>query len=267
MTVYITYHKVYTMNILKKVKKYNNILFPLTAAALIIIIWAAAAALTGKEIILPQIDSVAESFIEIIKLPQFYQSVLYTLLRTFISFVAAFSLALILAALSAIYKPLYKFLSPFILLLRATPTISIILISLIWFKSFTAPMFIAFLIIFPALYAAIYGAIVSVDGELIQMSNVYRVSNFNMVKKLYIPSVLPAVLYSVKANISLNLKIIIASEVLAQTSSSIGLNMQISKIYLDTPVLFAWTIAAIILSYLLEVLVDVIRKNVIRWKA
>lgn len=249
-----------------KTFKYKNVLYTLLAAALIFIIWVIGAAVTGREMILPSPRAVFLSLFDLFTMPKFYGGILSTLLKTLVSFAAALILALIAASLSALYKPLYKFLSPFVLLLRATPTISIILLAIIWFKSQTAPMFIAFLIVFPALYAAVYGAIINVDGSLIEMSKVYRVSNKDMLTKLYIPSVLPAVFFSVKGNISLNLKIIIASEVLAQTQGSMGMNMQLSKIYLDTPTLMAWTLAAILLSWLLETVTDIVKKGLIRWK-
>jgi NitT/TauT family transport system permease protein len=247
--------------------KYKNIIYSLAAAALIFFAWLIAAALTGREIILPSPGAVFDSLFKLFALPSFYGQVINTLLRTLISFAIALFTALILASLSALYKPLYRFLSPIILLLRSTPTISIILLALIWLKTQIAPMFIAFLIIFPALYAAAYGAIINVDSSLVEMSKVYKVSDKDMLLKLYIPSILPALFFSVKGNISLNLKIIIASEVLAQTQHSMGMGMQISKIYLDTPALMAWTVIAIVLSWLLEALTEVIRKSVIRWKA
>lgn len=249
----------------KAFNKYKNIIYPLSAAALIFAAWLTMAALAGREIILPSPRAVFSSLFKLFALPEFYTKILYTLLRTLISFAAALLLALILASLSALYKPLYNFLSPIILLLRSTPTISIILLALIWLKTQIAPMFIAFLIIFPALYAATYGAIINVDSSLVEMSKVYKVSNKDMLLKLYIPSILPALFFSVKGNISLNLKIIIASEVLAQTQNSMGMGMQRSQIYLDTPALMAWTVVAIILSWLLEALTKVIKKSVIRW--
>jgi NitT/TauT family transport system permease protein len=250
-----------------KLRINKNIKYTLLAAALIFVLWAAAAALTGREMILPSPRAVFLSLIELFSSPSYYGDIFSTLYRTILSFAAALAAALLLASLSALYKPLYKFLSPVILLLRATPTISIILLALIWLKSQVAPMLIAFLIVFPALYAAIYGAIANVDPALAEMSKVYRVSAKYMLKDLYIPSVLPALFHSVKANISLNLKIIIASEVLAQTFGSMGMSMQISKIYLDTPTLMAWTVTAIALSWLLETLTEIIGKSVVRWKA
>ncbi|MEG1608947.1 MAG: hypothetical protein RR348_03690, partial [Clostridia bacterium] len=55
--------------------------------------------------------------------------------------------------------------------------------------------------------------------------------------------------------ISLNFKLIISAEVLAQTRNSIGVNMQFAKQYLETAQLIAWTIIAIVVGALLELTV------------
>lgn len=251
---------------MKNNKLIKKIIYPILAVAGFIFLWHTAATIAGREMILPSPLSTLKSFFALIATGDFWNALFSTLLRSLISFIFSFALALILAVLSVLYNWFYRMITPIILILRATPTISIILLSLIWLKSGTAPMFIAFLIVFPALFAAIYGAIISVDSGLIEMSKVYKVSKKDTLTKLYIPAVLPSVFVTVKSNISLNLKIIIASEVLAYTFLSMGREMQISKLNLETSVLMAWTVAAVLLSYLLELFVELIKKFVIRWK-
>lgn len=249
-----------------KIKKLNKIIYPISAVILFIAIWAFAAAAVGIDMILPSPSASVNELFSLIQTAVFWNALINTVLRSLISFAFSFLLAITLSAAGGIFNPLHRILSPIILILRATPTISVILLSLIWLTSGIAPMFIAFLIIFPAMYAAFYGGITSIDKDLLEMSKVYKVRNRDIVTKFYIPSIAPVVFNTVKSNISLNLKIIIASEVLAQTKSSMGLMMQLSKVYIDTVSLMAWTIAAIIISYLLELSVEMAKKHFIRWK-
>ena len=245
----------------------KNLIYPILGAAAFILLWLIAAAAIGAEIILPAPDRAAVALFELLKSGAFWVDLAGTLDRSLKSFFLSFLLALALAAASALSRPLRRFLSPWIVILRSVPTISVILISLLWLKSSLAPIFIAFLITFPNMYSAIYGAIEGVDPGLVEMSRLYKVRRRDMVTRLYIPSILPAVFTSARSNISLNLKIIIASEVLAQTRESVGMAMQLSKIYLDTPMLMAWTAAAIVLAALLELAVEGVKRAVIRWKA
>ena len=52
-----------------------------------------------------------------------------------------------------------------------------------------------------------------------------------------------------------------AAEVISQPKWAMGLEMNKSKIYLETPALFAWTGVVILLSFLLEqLLVNLLRR-------
>ena len=68
------------------------------------------------------------------------------------------------------------------------------------------------------------------------------------------------------SGISLNIKLVIAAEVQAQTMSSLGNLMYNAKWMLETEKLFALTIAAVILSVACEWLIRLIGRAVIRWK-
>jgi NitT/TauT family transport system permease protein len=98
------------------------------------------------------------------------------------------------------------------------------------------------------------------------MSKVYNVSKKDMAVKFFVPYIMPSFLDSIRSAISLNVKLVIAAEVLAQTRDSMGVMMQRSSIFLDTPTLMAWTIAAIVLSYLFELLVKTTKTLTVRWQ-
>ena len=169
------------------------------------------------------------------------------------------------ASLSAFVKPVKRLLSPIITVLRSVPTMSIILIAIIALRSDESPVLVTFLIVYPLLHASFERALENVDPYAVNMSKVYGVPVYKRIFMLYIPSVLPDVFAASKSNISLALKVMIASEVLAQTFDSMGVNMQIARIYLDTALLMGWTIMAIVLSFLLEGVVALIKRLTLRW--
>jgi NitT/TauT family transport system permease protein len=233
-------------------RRLQNLIYPLAALLAVVLVWLLAARLVNRQIVLPGPDAAFRRFFGLVAEASFWKTLFSTLWRSVRGFLLALLLALVLAALSGLYKPVYRVLSPVVTLLRSVPTISVILLVLFWLSADAAPLFIAFLRLFPSLYAAIYGAFVSVSPELIEMSRLYGVRKRDRVTRLYIPSVLPTVFTASKSGISLNLKIVIASEALAETRLSMGVMMQVSQIYLDMPGLMAWTVAAVLLSYLLE---------------
>lgn len=248
------------------VKKYLNIIYPLLSLGIFILAWYVAARIIDVEIILPTPARSLSRLGEIFITADFWAAVSNTLIRVLISFSISLGLAIVFSVLSALFKPVYYLLSPLVIITRAVPTMSVILLSLIWFSSAITPMFIAFLIIFPMLYASFYSAVSNIDKDLIEMSKVYNVSKKDMAVKFFVPYIMPSFLDSIRSAISLNVKLVIAAEVLAQTRDSMGVMMQRSSIFLDTPTLMAWTIAAIVLSYLFELLVKTTKTLTVRWQ-
>lgn len=250
----------------QKIKNYLNIIYPAIALLAFVLIWFFIAWIIDLEVILPTPTTSFKQLGVIIQEKIFWGALGWTLLRALISFSISMVSALILAVLSLLFKPVYYLLSPLVIISRAVPTMSVILLSLIWFSSDITPMFIALLIIFPMLYAQFYSSFSNIDRDLIEMSKLYRISKTNMVTKFFIPYILPSYFDSVRSAISLNVKLIIAAEVLAQTRNSMGVMMQKASIYLDTSSLIAWTLAAIIISYILEMIAVLLKKVFVRWR-
>lgn len=234
--------------------------------ALFVTAWYVAAQIVDIEIILPSPSACLRQLAALLSTKVFWTAVGGTLGRSTLSFAFSMGAALILAALSAFLKPVARLLSPLVIITRAMPTMSVILLSLIWFTSQITPLFISFLIIFPTLFTSFYSSFSNIDLGLTQMAKVYKVGRLQTLTKLYLPSIYPSFFDAVRAAVSLNVKLVIAAEVLAYTKDSMGVMMQFSKAYLETASLFAWTIAAIALSYLLEMLVVLLKKCVVRWK-
>ena len=242
---------------------------PFIALAIVLAIWAIVAASINSQIIFPSLQSTIEAFFELLTQKSFYTSLGNTLGRVLLSFVISFAFALVFAILSSLLKDVGKVVSILTSIMRTIPTMSIILLALIWLSTLNAPMLVAILVIFPLQYAGLLNAIVNVDPRLIEMAKIYKVPLKKQILMLYLPEAAPSVFSTIKSTISLNVKLIIAAEVMAQTRASMGLQMQQASMYLEMHVLFAWTIVAVLLGLLLEGIVALVQKMVIRsarWK-
>ena len=231
-----------------------KILSPLITLAAFLLAWFVLAKIIDVEILLPDPTKVLASFWELIsnQSGNFYSAVWATLLRAGTGFLISFGLALVFVALSLVSAVVERAISPLVLIARATPTMSIILLALVWLNANLSPVLVGVLISFPALYSALMGCIRGVDPALIEMAKVYKVGFFSRITKLYVPCVVPSFSEQCASITSLNLKVVIAGEVLAQSTISMGLEMQLAKVMLEMPDLFAWTAVAIILSFAAE---------------
>lgn len=251
---------------MQKLKKYSNLIYPILSLLILIGIWAVFAKVVGIEIIVPSIKTTFIQLFALLGNAKFYIAIKNTLLRSLLSFVLAMACAVILSIISAFLPVIYKLSSPFIAIMRAVPTMSIILLTIVWLSPQTSPVLIAFIIIFPMMYAGIFSSITNIDKDLISMSKAYKVRKRDMVLSLYLPSIAPSFFDISRANISLTVKLIISAEVIAQTKNSLGIAMQIARGQLETAQLLAYTIIAIALSYSLELIVLLIKKLVVRWQ-
>lgn len=250
----------------KKFNKYMNVVYPVLGVSLFLLVWYVVSLIVGVEMILPSPSEAISKFFTLFITTEFWTAVGNTLLRTLISFVISVVTAIIMAVVSYLVPQVGKILNPIVVILRSVPTMSIILLALIWMSSNTAPILIAFLILFPQLYSSILSALNEVREELIDVSKAFKVPLKVRIFKLYFPLVLPTTLDAMRSNISLGVKVTIAGEVLAQTALSMGIYMQISKTYFDTAELLGWTVMAILLSYALEGCFILLKTFTVRWK-
>lgn len=241
-----------------------NLSIPIATLLAVVIIYAIVSKVVGVEMLVPSVPNVIKEFFSLFAKSSFYKALFGTLGRAALAYLLAFVFAMIFAILTKMCPHLRRALSPIVLLIRIMPTMSIILLALIWFNSFQSTILVAFCVIFPMLYTSFCDAIHAVDKDLIEMSKVYRVSKYNQIFKMYLPQTLPMALTGIKSSIGLNLKLVIAAEVLAQTANSIGVYMQLAKINLDTATLLAWTVVAIILGGIFEGIVVLIEKKAVK---
>ena len=249
---------------MEKKRLIYNILAPVVGCVAFIAVWFIVSAAIGKSIILPSPADTLSSFFVLLGEGQFYLAIGRTLCRTLLSFVIAFALGCVFAFLSVKSEFFKKAFSPVAVIVRVLPTISIILLVLIWFRSATAPYVITFIVIFPMLYTTILNAAENVDSKLVEMCQAYHVSKGRQLFCLYIPEMTSAVLTGMSITLSFSVKLTIAAEVLASTQGSMGRYMSQSSAYIDTPTLLAWTLAAILLGFILEGLVLLVKKLLLR---
>lgn len=246
----------------EKTKKIADFLLPVFTIIIVIALWFVAAYAYGIELILPKPQSAFMELKNILTTGSFWVAAGNTLLRAIVAFLIAFLAALAFALLSRGSKVFYKLFYPLVVILRSLPTISVIFICYIALKGWFRAVLIAYLVIFPTLYASFYTALENCSGELNEVVTAYKIPRFRSVTKYVIPSV-GAYMYSDVVNtLSLTVKLIIAAEAVTETVSSIGGLMAEAKSYVDMASIFAYTIVAIAMSYFTEIVIRLCAKLV-----
>ena len=139
-------------------------------------------------------------------------------------------------------------MEPLIMVIKATPVASFIILCLIWIPSRNLSVFISFLMVFPVVYTNILEGIRQTDKQLLEMADSFGAGVGKKLQFIYLSQVMPYAVTACKLGLGLCWKAGIAAEVIGIPAGSIGEKLYKAKVYLETPDLFAWTIVIIAVS-------------------
>lgn len=217
-----------------------------------LLIWQLVYSLVQREVYLPSPGQVFMRLGELIGEKSFWQAVAMSMYRVVWGLFLATFLGLVFGALAGWSKFCYSLMHPLVVAIKSTPAISFIIIALIWFSSSNAPIFICVLMCFPIIWTNILTGIQSVDQKLLEMAKVYRVKKWDIMQKIYFPTILPYFTAAIITALGMGWKVSVAAEVLSHPRHAVGSHLYTAKVYLDSSSLFAWTIVVITLSLILE---------------
>jgi NitT/TauT family transport system permease protein len=231
--------------------------FSVLGVVFLVALWELAALAFRSNLLFPGPLTVAKNFITLLPTSRFWQALGSSFLRVLLSLVISVPLGVLAGFFSGVFPQFERFLRPLLQLIAATPVMAVILIAFLWFGSEGTPIFAGFLMIFPVVTLNVEAGIRGVDRGLIEMTQIYHFSRAETTKNLYIPAIAPFIASALDTSLSLAWKVVIAAEVLVQPIRALGTNMQTAKAQLETPSLFAWTIAAVLAAALCHVILGI----------
>ena len=217
-----------------------------------IIIWQILASLINEEILLPSPLLVFNRFLQLLREKEFYISLFNSTSKILFGFVISIIGGILLAFFSYKINFFYELINPIIRILRSTPIASIVLFLLFWINKKYLSIYIGFIMAMPIIFQNIYTGLKSIDKKLLQMADIYQIGELKKIKYIYKVKIKPFLSSSLITISGLIFKAGVSAELIALTDKSIGKNLYNSKIYLDMPSLFAWTISIILIAIFVE---------------
>ena len=236
-------------------QKFNKIPGPIRGIIALLFwvaVWWILSLAVGREVLIPTPLRVFKRLFELLRTADFYRIVGLSLLRILAGFSAAIVLGVLFGVLSAKLPPVDLLLSPLLSVIRATPVASFIILALVFLNKQLIPGAIAFLMVFPVMCGNIRTGILETDRGLLEMAQVFRLKRSAVLREIQLPAVRPYFIAAFRNALGMAWKAGVAAEVLCNPGYSIGRMLYESKIYLETPDLFAWTLTVIIMSVILE---------------
>jgi len=243
----------------------NSILF-LVGVVAILVIWKIVSWNMSSSNLVPSPEETFKTFATILFSENSLLDYSRTIIRGLGGFIVAFALALILGLLAGSRSTFYAFFQPFLAMLRSTPVVAFILLLLIWFETELVPVIIAFITMFPIIYTNITKGMQEVDPGLREMMQVYQLSGVERFRSVYIPSISAFLFSGAATAMGFGWRAIIIGEVLSQPVHGIGARMREAYSYFEVKEVISWTVIAVLLSLLFEVLLTGFEKYTVKWK-
>ena len=215
-------------------------------------VWYLAALSLGNPLLLPTPLQVLRCLGMMMATASFWKITAISICRILLGVTGAVILGTVLAVFTEKSRWGKLLIAPAMTAMQATPVASFTILVLIWLDRDYVPVLICGMMGLPLVWNSVSGGIRTTNVQLLEMAKVYHLSGFQTVRRIYVPSVMPFFRMACSSALGLGWKAGIAAEVLTVPRSSIGRMISESKLYLMTEELFAWTLAVIVLSLLLQ---------------
>lgn len=163
--------------------------------------------------LVPPPSVIYATFAELAATGELQRHALATIARVAAGFGVGVVAGTALGALTGYSASLFRLLDPTIQALRAIPSIAWVPLFILWLGIFEASKItlIAVGVFFPV-YLGVMGAVMSVDRKIVEVGRVFRLSGFQMVRRILLPAVLPAYVIALRSGLGLGWMFVVAAE-------------------------------------------------------
>lgn len=225
-----------------------------------IFIWFIAACFIHNDLFLPSPVSVLKELWFLMHTAGFYRSILYSLRGIGTGFLLGLTSGILLAALSYRFAFAENFINIPVKVIKSVPVASFVILSLLLLDASGLSTLISSLMVMPVIYSGVLSALKHTDRKMLEFARVYRLSVPKKIGYIYVPSVMAPLTSSASVAIGFAWKSGVAAETIGLIKNSIGNELYKTKLYLETPALFAWTLTIVLVSALCEFLIKCILK-------
>ena len=215
-------------------------------------VWQLLSLRVGNGLLLPGPAAVLLRLGQLALTAPFWKATAFSLLRVVAGSLLAVVLGTLLAVLCCRWTVADALFAPFVTVIKSTPVASFIVLLLLFLGRDLLPVVIVVLMALPVIWGNVCAGIRNTDPLLLRTAKVFGFSRSRTLRRVYLPSVMPYFLSACRTALGLGWKSGIAAEVLTVPAVSIGKLLMEAKQYWEVTDLFAWTLAVILCSLVIE---------------
>lgn len=222
------------------------------AVLIALIIWQIAAKCIQQKILLVSPVEVFLRLLTIWREDGFLATIWFTLWHIAGGFVLGSVVGVLLAALAKSNTWIETLLWPWLATIKAVPVASFVVICLIWLSSQNLSIFISFLIVLPVVYQNTLAGLKAQSIQMEEMATVFHLHPLKKLRYVTLPQLKPYLLSAAELTTGMAWKAGVAAEIIGTPNGSIGQQLYLSKVFLDTDDLLAWTVIIVAISVVTE---------------
>lgn len=194
------------------------------------------------------------------------RDVLITFLRLVASMLLSFAIGLILSVSMFGRQDIEAFFLPLIKLLMAVPAVCWVVFAILWFKGVEPRIFFVMLVTCaPVFTIDSLDAMKGISNDLKQMARSFQPTEFQLLKTITIPGIVPNLLTSWKINLTLAVRVVTIAELVGAVNG-IGHGLVLAQEMFSIADVFAWTVVLVIILYALQGVVSIAEWYLLRWR-
>lgn len=206
--------------------------------------------------LIPSFPDLIRALFRLVYSPGFLVSIGTTCLRACVGLLLSLVAASITAFLLNRSEGIRLLFMPWLSLLRSVPVISFILLALIFLNPEMIPLLIAFLTMYPLLTENLLKGLMNRRDSWKMLARQFHLNAWNRLFQINYPQLKPYLFSGLASAVGFGWRAIIMGEVLSQCVDGIGKRMKEAQVFIDVPELIAWTLVAIVLSWLTDKLIS-----------
>ncbi|MGE2716323.1 ABC transporter permease [Mycolicibacterium litorale] len=233
---------------------------------LFLAVWQIASGRWVDEFFLSKPSLIIARILELAQSGELWLHLRATLLETGIGLMIGLPLGVVLGITVATSKIVGRWIYPYVIAMYSLPRVALAPLFIVWFGLglFSKVMMVVTMVVFVAFYN-VYQGVKSIDQDLLDMVKSYRGSRWTMLRWVMLPSISAWMLTALRLGIGLGLIGAIIAELIG-SSVGLGYYIKLSSNLFDTTGVFAGLFVVMIIAMLLEQVVALTERKVLRYR-
>lgn len=216
--------------------------------------------------LLPAPTTVLQTVLDMARSGELFRHIGITLYRVAVGFIFGTLVATMLGALTGYSRTAHAYLDPLLQALRNIPSIAWVPLFILWLGIYESSKIalIAVGVFFPV-YLNLMSGIQGVDRKLVEVGKIYRLNQWQLVHRVFLPATLPAYLVGLRNGLGLGWMFVVAAELMG-ASQGLGYLLVDGQTTGRPAVIIASIVLFALLGKLTDFGLSAITKRLLYWQ-